>query len=202
MYRLYDSLLSCNAWKIRFLLRHLQLPYERVTLDLAKGASKTAEFSRLNPLQRVPVLELEDGQTIAESGAILIYLSEGTALLPSEPVARAKVISWLFFEQADLLRALAMPRFYNLRGTQQENAERIVFYHEIGKAGLAKLEAVLSQREWAAGERFTIADIALYGYVAHAQIGGYDMSLYPQIGQWLARVEAQPGWEPLLPTSE
>jgi glutathione S-transferase len=199
MYRLYDSLLSGNAWKVRFLLRHLQLPFERVTLDLASGATKTPEFAARNPLQRVPVLELEDGRTIAESGAILIYLAEGTPLLPSEPVARATVIGWLFFEQADLLKALAMPRFYNLRGTQADNADRIAFYHEIGKAGLSRLESVLSQREWVAGDSFSIADIALHGYVSQAQVGGYVMTEYPYLGRWLDRVAAQPGWEPLVP---
>ncbi len=199
MYRLYDSLLSGNAWKVRFLLRNLGLPYERVTLDLASGATKTPEFSARNPLQRVPVLELEDGRTITESGAILIYLAEGTPLLPSEPVARAAVIGWLFFEQADLLKALAMPRFYNLRGTQAENADRLAFYQEIGKAGLARLESVLSQRQWVAGNFFSIADIALHAYVSQAYVGGYDMMEYPSIAHWLDQVAEQPGWEPLVP---
>ncbi|WP_011581872.1 MULTISPECIES: glutathione S-transferase family protein [Chelativorans] len=198
MYRLHDSLMSCNAWKVRILLRQLGIPFERVTHDLAKGAAKTDAFTAMNPLQRVPVLELEDGRAIAESGAILLYLAEGTPLLPTEPLARAQVTSWLFFEQADLLKPLALPRFYNLRGTQAENAERMRFYHEAGKAGLSRLDGCLAGREWITDAGFTIADIALYGYVSQAHFGGYDMGIYQNIGAWLRRVEAQPGWEPLV----
>ena len=104
MFRLYDSRLSGNAWKVRILLRQLGLPFERVTLDLAKGATATRPFGKRAASARVPVLELEDGRTIVESDAILLYLAEGSPFLPDDRFFRAEVASWLLFEQADLLR--------------------------------------------------------------------------------------------------
>jgi glutathione S-transferase len=109
MLRLYDSRLSGNAWKVRILLTQLGIPFERVTLDLAKGAAAEPAFRAKSRFARVPVLELEDGRTIVESAAIMLYLAEGSSLLPDDRYLRAEVTSWLTFEQADLLRALALP---------------------------------------------------------------------------------------------
>src|ERR1700751_3166449 len=140
MLRLYDSRLSGNAWKVRILLTQLGLPFERVTLDLAKGATSDPTFRAKSRFARIPVLELEDGRTIVESDAIMLYLAQGTPLLPDDPYLRAEVTSWLFFEQADLLRALALPRFSHMRGVADQMAQKIADFQEGAYPALEKLD--------------------------------------------------------------
>jgi glutathione S-transferase len=116
MLRLYDSLLSGNSWKVRILLSQLHLRYERVTLDLVRGDTHRPDFRKISRFSRIPALMIDDGRTIVESGAILTYLADGTDLLPADSYLRAEVFSWLFFEQADLQKAIAVSRVYHLRG--------------------------------------------------------------------------------------
>lgn len=198
MLRLYDSRLSGNAWKVRILLTQLGLPFEQVTLDLAKGATSDPAFRAKSRFARVPVLELEDGRTIVESAAIMLYLAEGTRFLPDNRFLRAEVTSWLTFEQADLLRALALPRVYRLRGVADEMAGRIADFQEAAYPALGKVDAWLATHGWLVDERYTIADIGMFGYVSMAHQGGYEMQRFPAIDAWLARVRTQPGWVPLV----
>ncbi len=198
MLRLYDSRLSGNAWKVRILLRQLDLPFERITLDLAKGAAREPQFRAKSRFARVPVLELEDGRTLVESGAIMLYLAEGSPLLPDDAILRAEVTSWLFFEQADLVRALGYPRFYRLRGIAAEMAAKIEFFQEIGYPALEKLDDWLKSRNWLVTDRYTLADLGVFPYVSMASDGGYDMARFPAIQAWLVRVKAQPGWVALI----
>ena len=198
MLRLYDSRLSGNAWKVRILLTQLGLPFERVTLDLAKGVTADPAFRAKSRFARVPVLELDDGRTIVESAAIMLYLGQGTRFLPDDPFLRAEVTGWLTFGQADLLKALALPRFYRMRGTADQMANQIAVLRDIAYPALEKLEAWLSTHDWLVDNRYTIADIGLFGYVSMAHEGGYEMQRFPSIGAWLARVKAQPGWVPLV----
>lgn len=200
MLRLYDSRLSGNSWKVRILLNQLQLPYERITLDLEKGDTNSAEFQKISRFARVPVLELADGRTIVESGAILQYLAAGTPFFPDDQYLRAEVTSWMFFEQADLQRALALPRVYHLRGLADRMSQQIERFHADGYNGLEKLERGLQGRRWLVDERYTIADLGVFAYVALASQGGYDMTRFPAILLWLARVKQQEGWIELIQT--
>jgi glutathione S-transferase len=198
MLRLYDSRYLGNAWKVRILLTQLRVPFERVTLDLAKGETKTPAFLTKGRFARVPVLELEDGRTLVESVAILLYLAEGSALLPDDPYLRAEIISWLSYEQADLLRALALPRFYHLRDIADQMTDKIADFQEFGYVGLAKLATHLERRSWLVADRYTIVYLGVFPYVAMAPDGGYDLARFPSIKPWLERIKAQPGWVPLL----
>jgi len=198
MLRLYDSRLSGNAWKVRILLNQLAIPYERVTLNLAKGAAAEPAFVAKSRFARVPVLELEDGRTIVESAAIMLYLAQGSSYLPDDAYLRAEVTSWLFFEQADLLRALALPRFYRMRGIAGQMASRIADFQEGAYTALRKLDDWLATHNWLVDKRYTIADIGVFGYVSLAPEGGYDMRRFPSIDAWLGRVKAQPGWIPMV----
>jgi glutathione S-transferase len=202
MLRLYDTRLSGNAWKVRILLTQLGIPFERVTLDLAKGATADPAFRAKSRFARVPVLELEDGRTIVESAAIMLYLAEGSPLLPDDRYLRAEVTSWLTFEQADLLRALALPRIYHLRGIAYQMASRIADFQEGAYGALAKADDWLASHDWLVDNRYSIADIGLFGYVSMAPQGGYDMARFPHISAWVARVQAQHGWVPLLEESQ
>jgi glutathione S-transferase len=198
MLRLYDSRLSGNAWKVRILLTQLGIPFERVTLNLAKGEAAEPAFRAKSRFARVPVLELDDGRTIVESAAIMLYLAQGSPYLPDDPYLRAEVISWLFFEQADLLRALALPRFYHMRGIADQMSNRIADFQEGAYSALGKLSDWLATHDWLVDNCYTIADIGMFGYVSLAPEGGYDMQRFPAIAAWLARVKAQPGWVPLV----
>jgi glutathione S-transferase len=198
MLRLYDSRLSGNAWKVRILLTQLGIPFERMTLDLAKGAAAEPAFRAKSRFARVPALELEDGRTIVESAAIMLYLAQGSSYLPDDPYLRAEVTGWLFFEQADLLRALQLPRFYNMRGIADQMSGRIADLQEGGYAALGKLDDWLARHDWLVDNRYTIADIGMFCYVSLAPEGGYEMQRFPSIEAWLARVKAQPGWAPLV----
>ena len=199
MLRLYDSRLSGNSWKIRVLLSQLGLAYERITLDLQKGETREPAFLQISRFARVPVLVLEDGRPIVESGAILLHLAEGTPYLPDDPYLRAEVMGWLFFEQADLQKAIAIPRVLHLRGLAQAKQQDIDRFHADGYPSLEKLDQWLLARTWLVGERYTIADLALSAYVALAGQGGYDMARFAGIRDWLARVQEQRGWVRLIP---
>jgi glutathione S-transferase len=198
MLRLYDSRFSGNCWKIRILLSQLGLPFERVTLDLAKGEAAEPAFREKSRFARVPVLELEDGRTMVESAAILLYLAEGTRFIPDDAFLRAEVVGWLFFEQADLQKPIATPRVHHLRAQAADMVEDIARFHKDGHAALEKVERWLAPRSWLVGERYTLADLAVSCYVSLAEQGGYDMARYPAIRAWTERVRAQPGWVPLL----
>ena len=198
MLRLYDTKLSGNAWKVRILLRQLGIPFERVTMDLATGDHTKPEFRKKARFARIPVLELDDGRTIVESAAILMYLADGTPFLPDDRFLRADVASWLFFEQADLLKALAFPRFWILRGIADQKVQQIADFREGAYAALQKMEDWLAMHEWLAAGRYTIADLNLFAYVSMAHEGGYEMDRFPTIAAWIARVKAQPGWVPLV----
>ena len=199
MMKLYDSRMSGNAYKVRLLLNNLGLPFERHTLALPEGRHKTPEFLAKNPLGRIPILELEDGRTIFESNAILTYLAEGTDLLPSDPYDRARVMSWLFFEQFDLVRNVALPRFWITLMKQPEKiADKLPDMREAGNKALAVMDRHLETAPFFAAGRYTIADISLFGYTHAAHEAEYDLNRYPNVLRWVERVKAQPGYVPLL----
>ena len=114
MLKLYDYLPSQNGFKIRLLLQHLGQPYQHVPVAIFQGESRTPEFLQKNPVGAIPVLEPQPGVYIAESNAILCYLAEGTEYLPSERLARARVMQWLFFEQYYVEPTVGTLRFWVL----------------------------------------------------------------------------------------
>jgi glutathione S-transferase len=194
---LYDHPASGNCMKIRILLRQLELPYERVTVDLFKGETRTGEHFARNPDGRIPVLELDSGERIAESGAILLQLAEGTPFLPPEGLARTRVHQWMFFEQNRVEGELGYGRFLRLSGRHEQLPEVFANRLERGRDALAALERGLQAGGGAfvAGDDYTVADIALYGYVHCAGDAGADPREHAGISAWLDRVEATPRFE-------
>jgi glutathione S-transferase len=128
----------------------------------------------------------------------LMYLAEGTRFLPDDSYARTEVLSWLFFEQADLQKAIAYPRVYNLRGLASEMADEIAYRQKDGYNALQKLESWIGNRNWLVGNGYTIADTAVFAYVSLAAEGGYQMERYPEILRWLDNVRSTEGWVPLI----
>ena len=114
MLTLHDYPASANCFKVRMLLSQLGRPYERVLVDIFAGDSQTDAYLALNPAGRTPLLVTEAGDPIPESGAILLYLAEGTPFLPDDPVERAHVHAWMFFEQNLLEPNLGTARFWRL----------------------------------------------------------------------------------------
>ena len=197
MLRLYDNLESGNGYKVRLVLRQLGIPFERIELDIQKGETRTPEFLGRNPNGRIPALELEDGTCLAESNAIQWYLAEGTRLLPDDRLARAQVLQWMFFEQYSHEPYIAVLRAWHHAGLVQERAAEVPERRRRGEAALAVMEGELRRRDFFAGGRYTIADIALYAYTHVAPEGGFDLGAYPAVRAWLARVRSQPGHIPI-----
>ena len=193
--KLYEHGSSGNCLKCRLLLRQLDLPYESVSVDLFRGETRTAEHFARNPDGRIPVLETDDGETIPESGAILLYLAEGSALLPDDRLARSRVHQWMFFEQNRIEADLAVARFMKLAGRDTRFPEAFANRLERGRDALAALDRGLTDgRPFRAGDSDTVADIAVYGYGHCAADAGADPREHPHIAAWLDRVEATPGF--------
>ena len=203
MLRLYDNHLSGNGYKPRLLLAHLGKTYERVELDILEGETRTPEFLARNPNGRIPVLELESGACIAESNAILFYLAEGSRFLPSDPLARAMTLQWMFFEQYSHEPYIAVARHW-IQHVEMTESQRIQLPEKQagGRASLAVMEGHLAGFNWFGGHAMNIADIALYAYTHVAGEGGFDLSDYPRVSDWLGRVREQPGHVPMEPASE
>jgi glutathione S-transferase len=191
--KLYDHAASGNCLKCRILLRQLELPYESVSVDLFRGETRTAEHFARNPDGRIPVLETDEGATIAESGAILLYLADGTPFLPEDLLARARVHQWMFFEQNRIEADLGVARFWKLAGRDATMPEAFANRLERGRDALATLDRGLGDgRAFLAGETCTIADIAVYGYTHCATDAGADPREHPHVAAWLERVEGTP----------
>jgi glutathione S-transferase len=194
--RLYDHPASGNCLKARVLLRLLGIGHETVVVDLFAGETRSQEHLARNPDGRVPVLELDSGETIAESGAILLYLAEGTPYLPADRLERAHVHQWLFFEQNQIESLLAVARFMVLTGRAPAHPEIIDSLMRRGRGAMGSLARGLADgRPFITGGEPTIADIALYAYVHCAGDAGVEPREYDGVGPWLDRVGAIPGFE-------
>jgi glutathione S-transferase len=183
---------SGNAYKVRVLLSMLNVPYEKVLIDPAKGELKSPAFLKLNPRGQVPVLE-DEGQVFWESTGAMVYLARkhgGEQWLPGDAAGMAQVMQWMAFAQNEVLFGLQWARavMLKLRGGDVEE------YRGYGRAGLAFLEQHLSKNQWLALGRPTIADVANYPYVSLAPEGGITLEPYPSVIAWVKRVEALPGW--------
>ncbi|MDP9139408.1 MAG: glutathione S-transferase family protein [Pseudomonadota bacterium] len=194
-YKLWGMSGSGNCYKPALLMAQLGLPHVWEEIDAVGGATRTPEFLALNPNGRVPLLQLPDGRLLAESNAMLCYLAEGSALLPTDRYARAQVLQWLFFEQYSHEPYIATVRFWiYCLGKREEWADKIAEARIKGYAALAVMERQLQQTAFLAGAAYSIADIALYAYTHVAEQGDYSLESYPAVRDWLARVVSQPGF--------
>ncbi len=189
---LYDSPVSGNCWKVRQMLAHLGIEYERRELSVIDRSNRKEVLGELNPGLRVPTLVLDDGRSLAESNAITFYFAEGTPYLPEDRFERAQVLQWQFFEQYSHEPYIAVARFWAIAGISPPEAEREAKLRG-GTAALRAMEGHLGGRDFLVAERYTIADIALYAYTHVAPEGGFELEPYPAIRAWLERVAAQPG---------
>jgi glutathione S-transferase len=193
MLTLYDYPDSGNAYKARLLLSHLDIPYKRVVLDIDKGETRTPQFLAKNPNGRIPALELDDGTVLPESNAIIFYLAEGTGYLPSDRVGRAQVLQWLFFEQYSHEPNIATVRYWIKHKIPMTPyiEQAMPAKRKAGIAALEVMETHLKKREFFVGERYSIADIALYAYTHVAHEVDFDLKPYPALRAWMELVALQ-----------
>ncbi|MGF1608921.1 MAG: glutathione S-transferase family protein [Kiloniellales bacterium] len=192
--KIYGDLGSGNCLKVKYLADHLGLGYEWVPVDIMRGESRTADFLAMNPMGQVPTVVLDDGRALAQSNALLLHLAEGSALLPADRYARAKVNELLFWEQNSHEPTIAVCRFQMLY-LGKPKAAREPWRVERGEAALDLMDQWLAGREWFVGEGLTVADIALLAYTRLAHEGGFDLTPRRHLRAWIARCEDALGLE-------
>lgn len=194
---------SGNCYKPRLLMAKLGRPFRHIEVNSVDGSTRQPEFVAKNPNGKVPLLETEDGRFLAESNAMLLYLAEGTPYLPGDAYERALAYQWLFFEQYSHEPYVAVRRalYVYPERAHQRTPERLEETLAGGNKALAVMEAQLTATPFLAGESVSVADISLYAYTHEAERGGFDLSAFPAVSAWLARVAADPGhvgmgWRP------
>ena len=192
--RLYDYAASCNCYKVRLLLAQLGRAYQRVPVDIFAGQTLSEEYGARNPMRTTPVLETEDGRYLPESNAILFYLAEGTPYLPDDAFERAEVVRWLLYEQTDVVPTMGGLRFRLLVGRLRPSDADAVRRKDAATQVLQLLDDHVVERRFFVGGRYTIADIAIYGYSHLAHEAGIDMQPYGNLRAWFQRIEQQPGY--------
>ena len=191
--RLYDFHESGNGYKVRLLLAQLGIAHERIELDILKGETRTPDFLAINPNGRIPALVLDDGRVLCESNAILYYLAQETAYWPTDRFRKAQVLQWMGFEQYSHEPFIATVRFWTFAGQLAEHEAELPERRAKGEAALDVMEQHLTVSPFFVGDRYSIADIALYAYTHVADEGGYDLAPRPAIRAWIERVASQPG---------
>jgi glutathione S-transferase len=189
--RLYDFPFSGNGYKIRLALAYLGLAVEYEIVDIVAGEARSPAFLAKNPMGQIPMLELSDGTCLRESNAILFWLTEGTRLMPKDPIAKTRVIQWMCFEQSNVDQVLGRTRFLKryptFRATAQEEWDQ---WYAVGYRALGVMEQELASRTFLVGNSYSAADICLYGYVHCAEDGGFDLTPYPNVVRWRAEVQS------------
>lgn len=200
MHKLYDFLPSGNGYKVRLLLTQLGIPFELIQINILNGESRTPDFLEKNPNGRIPVLEIEPGIYLSESNAILIYLSQETEFLPTVGAAAsqenrlelARILQWMCFEQYSHEPYIATSRFWLTHDMADQYRKELLQKQAPGYAALDVMERQLASHPFLVGDRYTIADIALYAYTHVADEGGFNLDRYPGIQSWLEHVQTQP----------
>ena len=193
--KLYSLSLSGHAHRARLFLSLVGQPYETVEVDMAGGQNRSADFLALNPFGQIPVLD-DAGIVVPDSNAILVYLAKKLGRgdwLPADAEGAARVQRWLSVAAGPIAFGPAAARLVTLFGASFDTGEVIARAHKI----LALIDAELGSRDWIAADQPTIADVALYSYIAAAPEGNVDLAPYGRVRAWLARIEALPGFVPL-----
>ncbi|MEE7440412.1 glutathione S-transferase [Methylobacterium oryzae] len=196
--KLYHHPLSGHAHRARLFLSLVEAPHELIEVDLKAGGHKTPAFLAMNPFGQVPVLD-DDGVIVSDSNAILVYVAKRLGRsdwLPEDPRAAAAVQRWLSVAAGELAYGPAAARLITVFGAKFHPEEVIARAHTL----LGRLEAHLDGRDWLAAERPTVADVAVYSYLARAPEGNVDLSGYPRVEAFLRRIEGLPGFVPFAQT--
>lgn len=193
MLTLYSNQGSGNCYKVRLLMHQLGHELEIREMDVVSGECQSAEFKAINPVGKVPTLDMGDGVILTESNAIMLHFADETQYIPLDPFEKAFMYQWLFWEQYSHETAIAVARYsMHYLGNSEADDPRLPMLWEKGYGALDVMENHLKDRTFFVAELYTIADIALFAYTHVADQGGFDLSRYPAVQAWLDRVKAQP----------
>ena len=193
MYTLYSMQRSGNCYKVRLALAQLDIPHRLIDIDFLKGETHTPDFLAKNPNGQIPLLEIEPDLYLAESNAILWFLAEGTPLVGDTPLHRARVLQWMFFEQHAIVPNVGAAYFWLclVKGGRELQQHTLDDWMEEGQRSLGVLDKHIGGHRFFAGDRYTIADAALYSYTHLAEQSEFDLTRFPALRDWLARVAAE-----------
>ncbi|MGB0495535.1 MAG: glutathione S-transferase family protein [Kangiellaceae bacterium] len=190
MIKIYGDIQSGNCYKIKLLCSLLDLEHEWIHVNILEKETHTKEFLNKNPNAKIPLLELEDGRCLSESNAILNYLSSYTKFSLSDAFDNAKILQWQFFEQYSHEPFIAVARFIaKYLGLPEDRRSEFESKQVGGHKALQVMENQLLKTLYLVGDTLSIADISLYGYTHVAEEGGFDLSAYPAIQAWIARIQ-------------
>lgn len=194
--RLYRFAQSGHCHRVELFLGLAGIPAELVEVDLLAGAHNLPSYLDKNPMGQVPLLE-DDSAWVADANAILVYLAQQHAAhwLPTAPLAAAQVQRFLSLAAGELAFGPALAR----RAARFGVAVDLGAAHALAQRLLHYLEGCLTHASFLVDDTVSIADVALYTYVAHAPEGGISLAPFPAVRCWLARMEALPGFIPFLP---
>ena len=194
--KIYGDTKSGNCYKVQLVCSLLNIDHEWIDVDILAGDTKSDKFLKKNPNGKIPLLELDEGETLSESNAILNYLAGGSALYPDGSLAQARVLQWQFFEQYSHEPFIAVARFINkYLGLPEEKAGEYASKQAGGHKALQVMEQQLRKTPYIAGQNFTTADISLYAYTHVAHEGGFELGAYPAVLAWLDRVASLPNFQ-------
>ncbi len=188
MLRIFGDPISGNCLKVKWTADYLGLDYAWIETGVLDGATRTPQFLAINPAGQVPTVVLADERVLAQSNAIILYLAEGSDLIPADAYDRAKMFEWLFWEQYSHEPYIAVARFqvkYLGKPASSLDAKLV----ERGHGALKRLEDAVTGSDFLVGDRCTLADIALAAYTRMADEGGFGLAVYPAVRAWIARVE-------------
>lgn len=196
--RIYGDKRSGNCYKLQLLLALLDKNCEWVDIDIMKGETRTAAFLEKSPNGKIPILELDDGRTLSESNAIMHYVADSTPLIPTSSFSHAKLLQWQFFEQYSHEPYIAVARYINVYlGLPEDRKQEFESKQAGGYRALAVMEQQLKQTPFLLGDRLSLADISLFAYTHVAHEGGFDLSAYPAVRNWLSLIREQNGFVPM-----
>ena len=195
MIKVYGDIQSGNCYKIKLLLSFLETKHEWIHIDILKGETHTEAFKRMNPNTRIPVVQLDNGEVLTESNAILNYFAHDTHFLPADRLLRARVLQWQFFEQYSHEPYIATARYINkYLGLPKEREAEYHGKQEGGHKALAVMNTQLEKTPFLVGDKPTIADISLFAYSQVAHEGGFDLEAYGALREWLEAIKALPNY--------
>ena len=196
--KIYGDTQSGNCYKVQLVCQLLNIDHQWIDVDILAGDTKSDDFLKKNPNGKIPLLELDSGETLSESNAIINYLAFGSDLYPNDRLAQARVLQWQFFEQYSHEPFIAVARFINkYLGLPADKADEYAAKQTGGHKALQVMEQQLAETPFLAGEKVTTADISLYAYTHVADEGGFKLEAYPAIRAWLDRVAALPNFRPM-----
>ena len=197
--KIYGDTQSGNCYKVQLVCQLLNIDLQWIDVDILAGDTKSDDFLKKNPNGKIPLLELDSGETLSESNAIINYLAFGSDLYPNDRLAQARVLQWQFFEQYSHEPFIAVARFINkYLGLPADKADEYAAKQTGGHKALQVMEQQLAETPFLAGEKVTTADISLYAYTHVADEGGFELEAYPAIRAWLDRVAALPNFRPMV----